>query len=227
MKHERIVKKLKNGLSVKVPDVWDKLKNAPLPRDSTAESVRRTARVSLRKLAAAAVAFVFVLALVIGVPLITHDPDTGASQAEFMSLLSIKAYAASSGTEGTEMQPGATVLLGSYSPLMSSVPGYPFEFSYSDAQIRLMVDHGQLLTWNEEGDFKVNGVGQSYTIDGSGKIYWSPFSDNSTGYESIEAANLSFEVAKDGIIVGKGRILIQNSDENSAFYSAELITVAD
>ena len=56
-----------------------------------------------------------------------------------------------------EMKLNTKVLIESYSPLMSSVPGMPFEISYEGAEINISVDKGDILYWDgsKEGDSKV------------------------------------------------------------------------
>ena len=211
---------LKNTLeSIKAKD---SLKQK-IVRDSF--SKKSSPRMNFRKPVLLAVAFLLVIITAIGIPYSKKNPVTGNTQVDYLSLLSVKVYAASGGdastTNGAELRRGTKILLGGYSPFMSSVPGYPFEFSYPDAEIELKVDSGKLLIWGAETDSKVIGKGQSLTIYNSGKIYWSPLIEKGI---INDRTILEFRILEKENIIGVGYIGIAKT-QNDSFYSAELLGI--
>lgn len=70
------------------------------------------------------------------------------------------------------------IVLGTYDPLSSTVPGYPVIITNTkknQTNVRFSIDvtEGQLLQWDEEtGD--IRELGKSTTLIGNGKLFWSP-----------------------------------------------------
>jgi hypothetical protein len=95
-------------------------------------------------------------------------------KAMFASLV-ITAYAA----DGTavEMKPNVELPLGTYSPFMSSVPGFPISIAAEDADsITVKATEGSFLLWTPPAS-KVIQKGKSVTISSGTIIYWSPPDD--------------------------------------------------
>lgn len=113
-----------------------------------------------------------------------------------------------------EMKLNTKVLIESYSPLMSSVPGMPFEISYEGAEINISVDKGDILYWDgsKEGDSKVYNQGKNCTFNDSHKIYWSPSYDED-GNKGI----MIVEVIKNEKIVQKA--IIQYIEDDYKYYA--------
>ena len=113
-----------------------------------------------------------------------------------------------------EMKLNTKVLIESYSPLMSSVPGMPFEISYEGAEINISVDKGDILYWDgsKEGDSKVYNQGKNCTFNDSHKIYWSPSYDED-GNKGI----MTIEVIKNEKIIEKS--IIQYIEDDYKYYA--------
>ncbi len=84
-------------------------------------------------------------------------------------------------TTATVMAPKVEIMLPTYSPLMSSVPGLPFDIRFETPQgeeiapdrIEVTIDQGSLCTWNQV-TFKVEEKGEAVTLKESMTLYWSP-----------------------------------------------------
>lgn len=113
-----------------------------------------------------------------------------------------------------EMKLNTKILIESYSPLMSSVPGMPFEISYEGAEINISVDKGDILYWDgsKEGDSKVYNQGKNCTFNDSHKIYWSPSYDED-GNKGI----MTIEVIKNEKIIEKS--IIQYIEDDYKYYA--------
>ena len=113
-----------------------------------------------------------------------------------------------------EMKLNTKVLIESYSPLMSSVPGMPFEISYEGAEINIRVDKGDILYWDgsKKGDSKVYNQGKNCTFNDSHEIYWSPSYDED-GNKGI----MTIEVIKNEKIVEEA--IIQYIEDDYKYYA--------
>lgn len=81
-------------------------------------------------------------------------------------------------TAPTELQPNVDILLATYSPAMSCVPGLPFTFNNLDMSLmtKVSVDKGELLKWDIESGI-ITHCGQSMICDNGETLYWSPLDD--------------------------------------------------
>ena len=81
-------------------------------------------------------------------------------------------------TVATELKPNVEVNLPFYTPVMSSVPGFPFIITTSDETLKtsVQVDNGRLLKW----DRKIGIVTdlKTVTLENGETIYWSPFDES-------------------------------------------------
>ena len=113
-----------------------------------------------------------------------------------------------------EMKLNTKVLIESYSPLMSSVPGMPFEISYEGAEINISVDKGNILYWDgsKKGDSKVYNQGKNCTFNDSHEIYWSPSYD-----EDSNKGIMTIEVIKNGKIIEEA--IIQYIEDDYKYYA--------
>lgn len=92
----------------------------------------------------------------------------------------IIAYAVGSGGEGKEiaMQPNTQVEIGFYSPIMSSVPGFPFKCQGKDVvSADFVVDNGQFILWG--ADYRITDAGKQVSTEAGVAVYWSPLDSSS------------------------------------------------
>ena len=119
-----------------------------------------------------------------------------------------------------KMKPDVSVLLPSYSPVMSSVPGFPFEFktmmtdgtSTSDYDMEISVDNGSLISWNiNTGEIIDNA--KLYKGKSKATLYWSPLNEQ----EIVENAQILVKIYKNKEIICSQTITI--TQENQIFYA--------
>ncbi len=120
-------------------------------------------------------------------------------------------------TNALVMQPHVEILLGKYTPLTSSVPGFPFKFDgEGNYEISVTTENGTLCKWDQSTGIVTNcGTSASYS---KGEIlYWSPMSDDGT----IQRNSIITVVALyDSKVVGKQNIAITAND--SLLYRASV-----
>lgn len=135
------------------------------------QSARKRKTLSIKKTATlSAAACIIVFLVVLGAPLLQHENKKTA----FGGFV-ITAYAA----DGTsiEMKPETQLPLGKYSPLMSSVPGFPIRIVAEEADIiAITVTEGNLLLWSPS-DSKVIQKGRSMKTTSGTIVYWSPLEE--------------------------------------------------
>ena len=94
-------------------------------------------------------------------------------------------------TEEKILEPKVELLLASFNPTMSSVPGLPFKIELNNAnnledEILITTDSGKICTWNKETG-EVKAKGKSTSITNTCTLYWTPdfeeSGNNSTKYE--------------------------------------------
>jgi len=112
------------------------------------------------------------------------------------------------------LQPNVDVLLGAYSPLMSSVPGLPFRFNTEDdCEIEVSVDTGILCRWDIQNGI-VTQCGKTTSCAKGEILYWSPLTENK---EPIENAVITVTATDKGKTVAEQTISIIS---NNFIYSA-------
>lgn len=93
-----------------------------------------------------------------------------------------------------EVKTDKKIVLGTYDPLSSTVPGYPVIISNSkkneaDVKFSITASEGQLLLWNQEtGDAKE--LGKNGTFEGDERIFWSPLNNGRLVEETEIEVNL-------------------------------------
>lgn len=113
------------------------------------------------------------------------------------------------------LQPHVEVLLGEYSPMMSSIPGLPFRFNTEDdCEMEVSVDKGVLCRWDITSGI-VTQCGKKAPCAKGNILYWSPLPENG---KAVKNANITVTAIHDGKTVGKQNIYISSND--SAVYSA-------
>ncbi len=119
-----------------------------------------------------------------------------------------------------EMKPDISVVLPSYSPLMSSVPGFPFEFKTkvtdgtraSDYDMEISVDNGSLISWNiNTGEIIDNA--KLYKGKSKETLYWSPLNKQ----EIAENAEICVTINKNKKKIFSQIITI--TQKNHVFYA--------
>ncbi len=107
------------------------------------------------------------------------------------------------------LQPNVDVLLGSYSPLMSSVPGFPFRFNTEDdCEIEVSVDTGILCRWDIQNGI-VTQCGKTTSCAKGEILYWSPLTGNK---ELAENAIITVTATDKGKTVGEQTISIKSDN---------------
>ncbi len=169
----------------------------------------------------AVVCFGLVAMLVFGIPLLKSGSDGGAS---VLRLFVTTAYAAGadqpSNSADVELKPDVKTVLGSYSPLMSSVPGFPFYAQCATAD-RILVEttRGSIALWSE-ADSKIYDQGKQYSAKPSEKIYWSVV-DQADGASAVQQASLKFTAYKGDQKLGEQTVLISQGQD--FMYTAEFV----
>ena len=113
-------------------------------------------------------------------------------------------------TQGTAtlLTSSTEVLLPQYSPLMSSVPGYPFTFGAtgpSTLQLQISVTEGELVRWENN---QIISLGQSTCVSPNETLYWSPIDQQ----QPVDIAVLTVTAMDGENVLGKESILIQATD---------------
>lgn len=204
---------------------------------STAAGRRRWSRPA-KIITAAASAIVLVIAAVFVFPLLQNagpgvQPKTGDTVSSQMpaavppgpgfSGFALTAFAANGSYEvltpdyaskatPTILAPGVEILMPEYSPLQSSVPGFPLIVDCKQSNghsvpadtIDLNASAGQLVTWNAASG-KVTDKGSMASCSPGSIIYWSPVTGNSltTGCTTIRITAM----IKDKTQLGSQRVI--------------------
>ncbi|MFD0589193.1 hypothetical protein ACFQZE_14420 [Paenibacillus sp. GCM10027627] len=196
----------------------DELKQSIISKSNINSSTAQTKAQSFRnKTAMISAACVIVFLLVFGGSLFLNDGNhTGDSHSTLFNGFVITAYA----TDGTPfmVKPEVDFPLGQYSPLMSSVPGFPIKVVSTDTdQISLRASDGQLLFWNP-ADSKVINQGKEAIVKPGDIIYWSPIVAGEHGH-AAEEAELEITAYKDKKKIGSSKIEIKT--EGNGWYKGK------
>lgn len=218
---EQVLEKLRSGLVPSTPEVWDSLQRQPMPASVPVQPARR--RRMLPYLSCAALVCAMIL-LAFSLNPFSHsgtEPITDSSAAG-LSPLVVTAYGLTGDGETKAspipMERGVAIALGSYSPLMSSVPGFPFSFSYPGAQLEITVDAGVLCQWEDE---QVTILGDHAQLASGGTLYWAP---TQTGGATVTSALLEFQIREGSHLTGAGWIRISLQEGELSSYTAQLLT---
>lgn len=123
-------------------------------------------------------------------------------------------------TVQTKLKPNIRVLMANFSPLTSSVPGYPFKFVFTQQdsknvdnyEMRITTNNGELLDWNREtGD--ITNYGKDHKVDPNKTLFWSPLG----GTEIATNANIIISIIKDEKKIGEQIMKIY--EENNLYYA--------
>ena len=150
-------------------------------------------------------------------------PQTQSPEAPLFHGFVLTAYAAGeagealtanfmSDTTSIILQPDVEVLLATYSPLMSSVPGLPFTFDVEngDYAIKVTVNNGQLCKWNQQTGVVTN-YGNEIICSKGETLYWTPFDTDVKRIEST--AIITVSAMEDNKVVGKQDIFVTVTDD--------------
>ena len=151
------------------------------------------------------------------------EPGAYAEGAALAAGLSIIAYAPQESvqpltanylneTTATRLVPNAEVLLETYSPLLSSVPGYPLRFEMDSAdgtpyEILVDADAGELLGWEPQTG-EVTSRGKRCALPEAGTLFWSPLE----GQKAISDASIAVSILRGDVLVGQQVIHIRERD---------------
>lgn len=190
---------------------------------------------NFRKLTRVAVACVLAIGLLLGVPYFSRNLVGNNELVLGNSPLVFKAAALTDDNIYVleDIAAGADIYLGKYVAVMNSLPGFPLHLSYPGTAIELNVDRGQFLLWDtairfSDGNFTTSGkgpgsggidfVGNTYTMDDQGWIFWSPLAEG-----IVESATIDYRIREGNHIIGYGVIGISSKD---GYYSAKLLLSA-
>jgi hypothetical protein len=103
-----------------------------------------------------------------------------------------------------------------YSPLMSSVPGYPFTCKRENvASVTYITDNGGMLLWGPD-DFKVKPQGKQVSVKAEETVYWSPLTD---GQDMAAKASITVTIRMEDGRETARHIAIE-AEDGSAYYRA-------
>ncbi|MFC5652323.1 hypothetical protein ACFPYJ_25065 [Paenibacillus solisilvae] len=162
------------------------------------------------KIVMAAAACILLFLFVLGGPNILHlGNQAGSTDTTLFRGFVITAYAADGAPQ--TVKPDVEFPLGQYSPLMSSVPGFPITISAKDAdEIRLHTSEGELLRWSPQ-DSKVRPQGNEASLHPGDTIYWSPLAKK--GQSPLRTKSIiEITAYKDDALLGSSTIEIQSDD---------------
>jgi hypothetical protein len=119
--------------------------------------------------------------------------------------------------------PDVKILLPKYSPIMSSVPGFPFAADITDDDkagqcadaVRVSVDSGLLNTW-DRGTGVVSSEGKSAAMALDEIFYWSPIFDGEAA--AAKRITITVEAVSGDTVVGRQEIYIIQ-DELGSYYA--------
>lgn len=121
---------------------------------------------------------------------------------------------------GQEEKFQITLPMERYTPLMSSVPGLPVEFTCSGS-LQVMASAGSLQLYDEKGTARVTDKGKTVELGGSGKVYWSPATgdDSSVLIKNYKKGEL---VAKVTVSSGRHTAVIEILADEPLYYTAKI-----
>lgn len=123
-------------------------------------------------------------------------------------------------TKATVITPNVEILLASYSPAMSSVPGLPLKFDLESDKnsktkvdkIVITIDNGDLLDWDSMTGIVTNN-GKIYECDAGQTLYWSPLTKDKV----VTEVKMKISTVKDDKIIATQNITI--SEKNYLYYA--------
>lgn len=125
----------------------------------------------------------------------------------------------------SEVKADTKVYLGSYDPLMSSVPGYPMIVSNDNSNVsgqsgknlvRIIVDKGNLISWDKNTG-KINELGQKGLFEPDDNVFWSPLDDGIL----CKSARIIVDLLEDKNKIATSGIIIE--EQEPGIYTAEKI----
>ncbi|MDE7432695.1 MAG: hypothetical protein K2N34_12390 [Lachnospiraceae bacterium] len=124
-----------------------------------------------------------------------------------------------------EVAKGEKTNIGMYSPLMSSIPGYPLTVSSSNvtddetssATVKVTVDGGELLRWDIQTG-KITPLGTEGSFRLGDNIFWSPLSDETV----CKSAVIMVELYEEEQMIDRVKICMEEQ-ESGLYYTAEKI----
>lgn len=138
----------------------------------------------------------------------------------------IHAYAADG--SAIEVKPNVEFPLGKYSPLMSSVPGFPLAISSEEAEsVTLKSTHGSFSQWTASTS-RILQKGRTVTILPGETLYWSPLAEDRS-QTLTESSTITVIAFKDNNEIGRRIIEIKANIDRSGeeplpyYYSGVLL----
>jgi hypothetical protein len=116
-------------------------------------------------------------------------------------------------------RPSVEIGMAQYSPMMSSVPGYPFTCRGEHvASVTYIADNGEMLLWGPD-DYKVKPQGKQVSVKAGETVYWSALTE---AQETAAQASITVTIRMDGGKEYTRRISIEQTQE-SGYYKATVM----
>lgn len=176
---------------------------------SAAAVQNRSCKIRMR--AAACFVLVILITSAFILPSLFHSGREGS-----LTGFTLVAYAkdTSGETQEISMQPNVEIEIGMYSPIMSSVPGFPFQCTGEGVKsVEFSVDQGEFVLWGE--DYKVRPAGSMVEVGKGTSVYWSPLSVQN---DVVEDAVITVKITTNDNKTTEEKILISSNQSQGIFH---------
>lgn len=127
-------------------------------------------------------------------------------------------------TVATKLTPKISVLMETYSPVLSTVPGYPIKFVLEQQDIKqpyemiIVTDNGGFLNWDSKSGV-VKDRGKQCILKESDTLFWSPIS----GGKIVTDTKITVTMVQNQNTIGKQILNIHESNSNYYVIAEDVI----